>query len=554
MDKILSFFKRNHTENLFGNMKPRQNGTLKSIIITIVLFLIFEFFSLVPLNLRSPEFLMVFSFFVLLFTGLRAMLCASFDKVGKIGILIPAIVVAYVFVGQFFSSAIFHASSYQKQLNVDEKADFYKDNQVVNYQSIPVVDKDSASRLGDRKMGEIVDYVSQFEVDDEYSQINYNNKPYRVTTISYSDLIKWFTNHKEGLPAYISVDMVTQESKVVRLEKGMKYSHSDLFFRNIDRYLRLKYPTLMFEDTNFEIDDKGVPYWVAPVYNYKVGLFGGKDIIGAVLVNAINGESQYYDIDKVPQWIDRIYSSDLVLAQLENWGQYKNGYFNTLFSQKGVLKPTDGYNYVALNDDVYLYTGLTSVSGDASNVGFALINLRTKESKYYAISGAEEYSAMSSAEGKVQNLKYKATFPILINAGGHPTYFLSLKDDAGLVKQYAFVSVENYQVVATGESVSDAEKKYYKLLKDNGQKAETSNVDDLISGKITQLNSAVVNGNTYYYFMVEGNENIFIASINVNNSLPLMKVGDVVEFEYDLESTSTENIISIEINKKKGNE
>jgi len=546
MDKFFSYFKVNQTD-FFKGKQPKKRGALKAFLIVLVVFLIFEYFTLVPINLRSPEFLMILAFFILIFTGLRSLFTVSFDKISKIGIIVPVLIVAVVFAGQFFSSTIFHASAYQKQLNVDKNADFYKDNEKVNYQSIPVVDKDSAERLGDRKMGEIVDYVSQFEVDDEYSQINYNNKPYRVTTISYSDLIKWFTNHKEGLPAYISVDMVTQESKVVRLKEGMKYSYSDLFFRNIERYLRVKYPTLMFDTLSFEINDEGIPYWIAPSYNYKIGLFGGKDITGAVLVNAINGDCQYYDIKDIPQWIDRIYPSDLVLSQLENWGKYTNGYFNTLFSQKGVLRPTDGYNYVALDDDVYLYTGLTSISSDASNVGFALINLRTKEAKYYAISGAEEYSAMSSAEGKVQNLKYKATFPILINAGGEPTYFLSLKDDAGLVKQYAFVSVENYQVVATGDSVAEAEKAYYRLLKDNGKDASIDNSENMIEGKITSLNSAVVSGNTYYYFKVEGKDEIFIASIASNKGLPLLKVGDTVSFEYDEHSSSVENIISIDI-------
>lgn len=547
MDNIFNFFKHNGQNDFFKYRQPKKGGSIKALIIVLIGFIIFEYFALVPLNFRSPEFLMVLAFFILIYTGLRSLLNASFDKATKIGIVVPVFIIAYVFIGQFLSSEIFHASSYQAQLTVDKEANFYADNETVNYQSIPVVDKDSAQRLGDRKMGEIVEYVSQFEVDDEYSQINYNNKPYRVTTLSYSDLIKWFTNHKAGLPAYISVDMVTQESKVVKLDEGMKYSHSDLFFRNIDRYLRVKYPTLMFDNVSFEIDDQGIPYWVAPSYEYEIGLFGGKDINGAVLVNAVNGECQYYNIDEIPNWIDRVYPSELVLEQLTNWGQYTNGYLNTLFSQKGVLQATDGYNYIALNDDVYLYTGLTSISSDASNVGFALINLRTKDAKYYAISGAEEYSAMSSAEGKVQNLGYSATFPILINAGGHPTYFMSLKDDAGLVKQYAFVSVENYQIVATGESVAAAEKAYYNLLKDNGQTATGTVGDSAVEGKVVSLSSAVVNGNTYYYFMIEGDENIYIASIQSNNYLPLMQIGDTVSFEYDSHSSSVENIVSIEM-------
>ena len=550
MDKVFDrFFGKmgeNHQSDFFNNRQPQKKGTLKAAIIVILFFLIAEYFTMLPLNLRSPDFVFFLSFCLIIFVGLRSLFQASFDRVGKVLVGLAAVFIAYVFIGQLISSPIFHASSYQKQLNVDKKADFYADNPKVNYQSIPVVDKDSAERLGDRKMGEIVDYVSQFEVDDEYGQINYKDKPYRVTTISYSDFIKWFTNHGEGLPAYIRVDMVTQESEVVRLKEGMKYSHSDLFFRNINRHIRVHYPTKMFENPSFEIDDAGNPYWIAPTYTYKIGLFGGKDITGAILVNAIDGSCQYYNIDKVPTWVDRVYPSDLLLTQLENWGQYTNGYFNTIFSQKGVLKPTDGYNYIALNDDVYLYTGLTSMSSDASNVGFALINMRTKEAKYYAISGAEEFSAMSSAEGKVQNLKYTATFPILINAGGQPTYFLSLKDSAGLVKSYAFVSVENYQIVAVGNSVAEAEKEYYQLLNDNG-KVKVDFETKSLKAKITAIQEAVVNGNSHYYFKIEGEDKVFIAPISLNSELPLLKVGDQVSIEFVDDESASQTVSTLKI-------
>ena len=533
--------------NFFRQEPVKKNGTLKSLLITLIIFIIAEYFMLLPINLRSPDFVFFFVAMIVLFLVLRMLFNRGYDKVTKIGIIIAGVLVVYVLLGQLISIPLFHAKSYQQQLNVDKNADFYKDNPKVNYQSIPVVDKDSAQRLGDRKMGEIVDYVSQFEVNNDYNQINFQDKPFRVTPISYSDLIKWFTNHSKGLPAYIRVDMVTQESEVVRLKEGMKYSESDLFFRNIERHLRIHYPTFMFEQPKFEIDDDGNPYWIAPVYTYKIGLFGGKDIKGAVLVDAIHGESQYYSIDKVPTWVDQVYPSQLLLTQLQNWGKYTNGYFNTLFSQKGVLQPTDGYNYVALNDDVYIYTGLTSVSSDASNVGFAMINMRTKESKYYAISGAEEYSAMSSAEGKVQNLKYTATFPILINAGGEPTYFMSLKDSAGLVKKYAFVSVENYQIVAVGDSVAEAEKQYYQLLKDNGKEAEDYETKTL-TAKVTDIEEAVVNGNSQYYFSLENQKQVFIAPVSLNSRLPLLKAGQTVTIEYVSDDSDSQVVSSITIN------
>lgn len=522
---------------------------IKAFIITVIIALISEYALLIPLNPRSPQFILYFSFLLLIFNGFYFIFNRGFNKIMKYSLILAGILIVLIPVGTFISSPIFNAKSYQKQLVLDKKADFYKDNKTISYESIPVVDRESAIRLGDRRMGEMVDYVSQFEVDQSYEQINYKDNPYRVTPLEYSDLIKWFTNHGDGLPAYIRVNMVSQESEVVKLKEGMKYSKSDHFGRKIERHLRANYPSLMFDTLAFEINDDGIPYWIAPVYEYKIGLFGGKDIVGAVLVNAINGDHDYYDIKKVPEWVDRVYPSNLILTQLENYGKYTNGYLNTLLSQKGVLRPTDGYNYIAINDDVYLYTGLTSVSKDASNVGFAMINLRTKDGKFYNISGAEEYSAMSSAEGEVQNLKYKATFPILINAGGHPTYFLSLKDDANLVKKYAFVSVENYQLVATGDSVAQAEQAYYALLESNGKKTNAGDFKtNKLTGIISEINEAVVDGNSTYYFKIEGNDTIFIGDISLSDHFPLAKVGDNVTVEFVNSKDNSEVISSIKFN------
>lgn len=522
---------------------------IKAFIITVIIALISEYALLIPLNPRSPQFILYFSFLLLIFNGFYFIFNRGFNKIMKYSLILAGILIVLIPVGTFISSPIFNAKSYQKQLVLDKNADFYEDNKTISYESIPVVDRESAIRLGDRKMGEMVDYVSQFEVDQSYEQINYKDNPYRVTPLEYSDLIKWFTNHGDGLPAYIRVNMVSQESEVVKLKEGMKYSKSDHFGRKIERHLRANYPTLMFDTLAFEINDDGIPYWIAPVYEYKIGLFGGKDIVGAVLVNAINGDHDYYDIKKVPEWVDRVYPSNLILTQLENYGKYTNGYLNTLLSQKGVLQPTDGYNYIAIDDDVYLYTGLTSVSKDASNVGFAMINLRTKDGKFYNISGAEEYSAMSSAEGEVQNLKYKATFPILINAGGHPTYFLSLKDDANLVKKYAFVSVENYQLVATGDSVAQAEQAYYALLESNGKKTNAGDFKtNKLTGIISEINEAVVDGNSTYYFKIEGNDTIFIGDISLSDYFPLAKVGDNVTVEFVNSKDNSEVISSIKFN------
>lgn len=547
---LFNLFKEanNNGGNPFGSSEEKapvlKPVAVWKIILGLLIFaMIAEYFMLIPITLKSPQFVFNLILLLVAFVFLNITFCKGTELLTKITVGVIATLGFYLVVGNIISLPIFHASDYQEQLYLDYDADFYEDNQTISYESIPVVDRDSATVLGDRKMGEIVDYVSQFEVSDDYNQINYMDTPYRVTPLEYADLIKWYTNKDEGLPAYITVDMVSQESSVVVLEEGMKYSESDLFGRNIYRYLRVNYPTLMFEDLMFEINEDGIPYYIAPVYEYEIGIFGGEDIVGAVLVNAVTGENQYYELMDVPTWVDNVYPTDLVATQLDNWGKYASGYLNAIFTQKGVLQQTDGYNYIALDGDVYYYTGLTSVSDDASNVGFALINMRTKEAKYYDISGAEEYSAMSSAEGQVQHLGYSATFPILVNAGGVPTYFLSLKDDAGLVKQYAFVSVENYQIVATGESVASAEAAYYQLLIDNGKNVEEEYELVELTGTIASLNEAVVSGNSTYYFTIEGSDTIYIADISLSDYLPLVKVGDVVCFEF-VESDDSSEILS----------
>ena len=452
--------------------------------------------------------------------------------------LVIGIAAIFVFsvVCNVIGAEIFNAASYRDLITVTD-SDFAEDVAEIGMNQIPIVDYNTAEALGKRKLGEMSDLVSQFEIADDYTQINFKNVPTRVTPLLYGDAIKWLNNHKEGLPGYITVDMTTQEATLVRLDKGIKYSRSEYFMRNLDRYLRFKYPTKIFDEVSFEIDDNGVPYWVASVVKYRIGFWSGKDIGGAVLLNAVTGECTYYDIGDVPTWVDQIYDSAIVLNQLSYNGKYRSGFWNSVFGQKGVLQPTDGYNYLAIDDDVWLYTGMTSVSGDESNVGFVLVNLRTKETRYYSVPGAEEYSAMSSAEEQVQHLNYRATFPILLNIGDRPTYFMSLKGDAGLVKMYAFVDVQQYQIVGTGGSVKAAREDYLAKLGAGEITPAPEKETAEVTGKVVDIKSAVVGGNTTYYILLDDN-NRYTASITVSDSLPFIKSGDKVTL------TVTENTVS----------
>lgn len=422
------------------------------------------------------------------------------NKVLKGGIFVILAIAVVYGAGALLSSPIINAKKYQKLVTPEER-DFAEDIKEISYDQIPLLDKESAELLGNRKMGSMVDMVSQFEVSSLYSQINYQGQPYRVSPLVYANGIKWLTNQKEGIPAYIRIDMATQDTELVKLDKPIKYSESEYFNRNIYRHLRFRYPTYMFDQLSFEIDDDGTPYWICPVKKFNIGLFGGQTIGKVILCNAQTGETTEYKIEDCPQWVDRAYPSDLLLELYNYHGMLKNGFFNSILGQKGCLKTTDGFNYLALEDDVWVYTGVTSVSGDKSNVGFVLMNQRTMETRYYVCDGAQERSAMDSAEGQVQNLKYEAAFPLLLNISDQPTYFIALKDGAGLVKKYAMVNVQKYQTVAIGDTVEECEKNYEKLLEADGGESTKGKKEEAykVTGKIEKIAQAVLDGNSHFY-------------------------------------------------------
>ena len=455
-------------------------------------------------------------------------------KLAKIGLAVFVLIGAVYAAGAILSSPIVNAAKYQKLLTVQE-SDFSKDIKEVGYQTIPLLDKNSAELLGNRKMGSMVDMVSQFEVDDLYSQINYQGKPVRVTPLTYASPIKWLTNQRGGIPAYILIDMTTQNTECVKLTEGIRYSKGEYFNRNIYRHLRFRYPTYIFDDQIFfEIDEEGTPYWVCPVKKFNIGLFGGQTIGRVVLCNAQTGECVDYAVEDVPQWIDKVYSADLLVNLYDYSGLLKHGYWNSLLGQRDCLQSTHGYNYIALEDDVWVYTGVTSVSGDQSNVGFVLMNQRTMETRYYKVEGAIEDSAMSSAEGQVQNLGYRSTFPLLLNIADEPTYFMALKDGAGLVKKYAMVNVQKYQWVAIGDTVQECEKNYMELLNTNGIVSAAAESNKSVSGKIESISPVVLGGNSHYYICLVGQDDIFDVDMTDASLVTIIKyqVGDQVTFQY----------------------
>lgn len=470
----------------------------------------------------------------------------DFKLVKVLGVLFLIILAVYL-TGSLLSSPIINAKKYQELLAVEER-NFTDDIKEVDYNTIPLLDRDSAAILGDRKMGSMVEMVSQFEVANDYTQINYQGKPVRVTPLVYASPIKWLTNQKNGIPAYMKIDMTTQDTEIVMLEEGIRYSKSEYFNRNIYRHLRFKFPTYIFDDQIFfEIDEEGTPFWVCPVKKFNIGLFGGHTVGRVVLCNAVTGECTDYAVEEVPQWIDKVFSAERLIELYDYHGVLVHGFFNSVLGQRDCIRTTEGYNYIALDDDVWVYTGLTSVNGDQSNVGFVLMNQRTMEARYYKVEGATETSAMSSAEGQVQNLNYRATFPLLLNISGEPTYFVALKDGAGLVKKYAMINIQKYQWVAIGDTVRECEKNYNELLSTNGIVSEISSDAKEISGVIEVISPVVIEGNTHYYICLQGQDDIFDINVSDQNLTGIIraKEGDRIKMVYE-EGYGLNQVVSFE--------
>ena len=516
-----------------------------SVLITIIYALITYYLTYPALNLTNFGFWVYVAGIIIVFSILNSIFILGtkfgdllFGRVSKVSfkgfllfLLIP-IIFGFIIIINVFLSPVFNSKAYYKRINVVE-GDFNQEISEVDFHKLPLLDRDSSLKIGDRTMGQMSELVSQFEVSDQYTQINYKNEIIRVTPLEYSGLIKWLTNRKDGIKGYITVNSTSGSAKLVKMNKGMKYAPSAYFNENLYRKLQFSYPTLNFDSVNFEIDNDGNPYWIASVVKY-VGVGLRREVTGVVIFNPINGKSKYYSVDKVPTWVDHVYEADLILEQVSDWGRYEKGYLNSVISQKGVVETTTGYNYLAQNDDIYLYTGITSVISDESNIGFILTNMRTKETKFYSVAGAEEYSAMESAKGQVQQMNYTSTFPLLINLNGRPTYLVSLKDNAGLVKMYAFVDVVDYQKVVVTDSSEGIVKASENYLNELGEDDSSSNLIEK-EVRVMNLKEVLIDGNTYYYFMDEAEQRYKVSVKIDRNNLPFIEEGNLLLVRYKKE-------------------
>jgi hypothetical protein len=560
---------------------------LISAVLTIIAGGIVYYMMLPALNFKDVNMYIFIMVLIVLFMVFFALACKANKKIerreyikkkSKVPVIIAAALVVVMAIGWLCGATIFRASSYNKLMPVTT-SEFSTDFEKLSVDSVPRVDESRALTLADQQLGSLSEYKSQYVVSNTTTMINYNNRPVRVAYLEYADVFKWFNNTKEGVPAYMIIDLISQKVTVVNCVEQfgscIQYSPTELFNEKLIRHIRFQYPTELLDTPNFEISDDGHPYWITPVLDKTIGLFGGTDVKGAIITDALNGESVYYDIEQVRsdeslQWIDVVYSANLLVQQYDYYGKFQNGFWNSIIFQNDVSQASQGNGYIAMNDDVWIYTGVTSSESDASNFGFILSNQRTKETRYYENGGAIETAAQQSAEDAVQNYQYAATFPILLDIEGQPTYFMSLYGSSNTVKGYALVNLADKTIVGTGivdEMKSDAKalnaavENYIQALKDKNIIGTDINVDEYlvdetdedaggtaqetpaengntaapsapaadgsqVTGEVTSILTSVNNGNTYYYLQINGT--YYYISVADCMDVLLVQTGDTV--------------------------
>lgn len=585
-DEVIENFKSKFSwpkkEDVEVVVKPPKFGLKVAIsaIITLIVGFVAYYMMIPAANFKTSEFYVFIIVLIVAFMAILGILVGANKKIERreyikkksiVPVIIVGVMVVVMVVGYLVGCTLFRAKSYSELMPVNESS-FTEDFKEVSYSTVPRLDATTAKVLADQKLGSLSEYKSQYLVSQTSTQINYKGRPVRVAYLEYGDVFKWFNNTKNGLPAYMLIDVVTQEVTVVNcIEKfgeGIKYSPTELFNEKLVRHIRFQYPTAILDTPNFEIDDEGRPYWITPVLDKTIGLFGGTDVKGVIITDALNGESNYYSIDTVKtdkslNWIDVVYSENLLIEQYNYYGKLSHGFWNSIIFQKDVNVASSGNGFIALNDDVWVYTGVTSSASDSSNFGFILCNQRTKETRYYANGGAMELSAKESAEGSVQNYGYKSIFPILLDIEGQPTYFMSLYDQSYIVKGYALVNLDDKTLVGTGlldtaksdgGALNAAVENYINALKDKGKISQNANAEDYkvdengepvdngekpaentkpqaktvkVAGEVTDIKSSVNDGNTFYYFQV-GGKYYYIQVSDCMEAL-LVKKGDTVE-------------------------
>lgn len=525
-------------------------------IVSILLVWFIYWLWLPPLSIGYADGFLFFALIAIVF-GVNILIIASnwyeerivYQPLAVIGVIVVIILIG----GCIASNSIFHADQMHNQLGSVNEISFDDMIHEIDNAQIPIVDEQLAQKHADKKIGEDVALGSRVDLGKVNIQ-EVNGEIMYVAPLDHSDFWKWNKNH--STPGYITVS-ATNANKVQYVTEidgekiQINYQNKAYFGYNLKRHIRNQgYRTVGLTENTFEIDDSGKPFWVVTTYK-NTTVWGNPEATGVVVVDAQSGKTDFYSLGDIPDWVDIVQPKSFIEDQIDNWGKYVHGFFN--FSDEDKIEKTDLTLTVYMDDDCYYFTGMTSVGGDDSCVGFVMVNTRDKEFKMSHMSGATENAAMKSAEGLVSDYGWTSTEPLPLNVNGIPTYVMALKDAEGLAKAYAMVNIETYSISAKGETLAEASKNYLKKVAESGTNSVVSSDEAYsytLEGKVARISSVVEDGSTYYYLIIDGKngpvDTIFTASYSISDELPVTREGDDVIIKYIDDKNGTVDIIEFD--------
>ena len=512
-----------------------------SAILLVCLFALFGFviWLVCPaISLRFFDTLIILQVFLIVFIPLLLILIKGWEPDMVFGTILGMFI---TFIGIYLiillgSWNLFHHNTRAVQLangNISNIREIEFTDMIteIDTSQIPIVDYETARRLADKKLGEDMSLGSRVKLGDGTIQA-VNGEILWVFPLDHSGFFKWNRNHTT--PGYITVSASNTNKVTFYKNYSIIYSNSSFFGYNLKRYIRNHgCLTEGLTEYSFELNEEMKPYWVVTLYKNTIW-FGTPEAVGVVIVDAETGELTKYGLDNVPDWVDVVQPDVFIATQIDNWGKLKDGWPN--FSDAGKIKKTKGILTVYNNGQCYYFTGMTSIGGDDSVVGFIMVNTRNKSVTFSRLSGATEDAAMSAANALFSDFGYYATEPMPINENGVPTYAVALKSpDSGLITAYAMVNVNDYSISAKGETLREVSRAYQKKLSTAGiaYAANDTAYGYELSGTIYRISSEIQDGETYYTFIIAGEENkIFVAGYSVSVELAITRDGDAVTIYY----------------------
>lgn len=528
-----------------------KKDKIKWISVVLLAFVAIDLWNGNTYHYTNVASMLYLAFVVLVILGILFLDRQNYKKfTTSFSVIAIGFVVVFI-IGGLMSSKIFNAKSYANVIGPVKQvefADLYSSDHQIE---MSYVDKESAILAAEKKIGELSDLSSRFELDvAEFSQINYQGQMVRIAPFQYTDIFKEYINFGAGVPYYVIVNTgegnLNAQAEIVTLDEPMKYYPGAPLQYDLHRHVAMRHKFSYIDDWFFEIDDAGHPYWVVQGITKRVGLWGAKDMNNLIVVDAVTGETTNYGLDEIPDWVDSVYPTDMLMDQAKSHYTLKGGYFNSIFQQQGVMavdSDEGAYNYVSIDDEIYIFAGIRPIKLDSSSTtGLLFMNRRTGEAMELSLPGVSLTSAQDTAVGSIQEKGYVPTTPTLQNVGGFPTYVMSLKDQSGVVRGLAYVNYQDYTKSAVGDTPAQTEKLYLSVM--GSQTGLVPSDVQTITGTLTDVRQVMIDGNTHYLFKVEGKDTIYQASLILDDRLAFMNAGTVITFEAT--QTKVTKVISLQ--------